>query len=312
MSWAAIIRIVASVFFGFAALQANAGDQGPLNTVCFDTSDAVRLCYAEHLSGDASAPILVFIPGWTMPASLWEKQLAYFSGKYPVVAFDPRGQGASAAPDFGYTLERRVQDIKELLDRFPDRSFILVGWSLAVFEALAYVREYGESRLRGLVLVDSSIGEGPEVPARTGENPFFEELRTNREETLRKFVAAIFQQDPGTQVQDRVLASALKTDVEDSIRLLSYPRPRTYWKETIDAIALPILYLITPRWSDQANELTRRHPQATAHIFEHAGHALFWDEADQFNQALHDFIERLGDAVPLRQAPLLTSRRAAP
>ena len=289
------------MLFGVAALQANAETPtNTLHTLCFDTSDAVRLCYVERLPGDASTPILVFIPGWTMPAFLWEKQLAFFSGKYPVVAFDPRGQGASATPDFGYTLERRVQDIKELLDRFPERSFILVGWSLAVFEALAYVREYGESRLRGLVLVDNSIGEGPDVPARTGENPFFEELRTRREETLRKFVAAIFQQDPGTRVQEKVLASALKTDVEDSIRLLSYPRPRTFWKETIYAISLPILYLVTPRWSDQAKELTRRHPQATAQIFEHAGHALFWDEADRFNLAIHDFIERLGYATAAR------------
>jgi len=289
------------MLFGVAALQANAETPAnTLHTACFDTSDAVRLCYVERLLGDASAPILVFIPGWTMPAALWEKQLAYFSGKYSVVAFDPRGQGASAAPDFGYTLERRTQDIKELLDRFPERPVILVGWSLAVFESLAYVREYGAGRLRGLVLVDNSIGEGPETPARTGENPFFEELRTNRAETLRKFVAAIFREDPGVQLQDRVLASALKMDVEDSIRLLSYPRPRTYWKETLYTIALPILYLVTPRWTEQATELTHRHPQATSQIFEHAGHALFWDEADPFNRALHDFIERLGYAAVAR------------
>jgi microsomal epoxide hydrolase len=304
MSWAAVIRVVASVLFGVIALQAFAESQEPLHTVCFDTSDQVRLCYVEHLSGDASAPILVFIPGWTMPASLWEKQLAYFSGKYPVVAFDPRGQGASATPDFGYTLERRVQDIKELLDRFPDRSFILVGWSLAVFESLAYVEQYGENRLKGLVLVDNSIGAGPETPARTGENPFFEELRTHRAETLRKFVAAIFRKDPGAEVQEKVLASALKTEVEDSIRLLSYQKPRTYWKETLYTVGLPILYLVTPKLSVQATELTRSHPQATAKIFEHSGHALFWDEADPFNRALHDFIERLGHAAMERQAPI--------
>jgi non-heme chloroperoxidase len=300
MAWTTIVRIAAGMLFGVAALQAYAESQEPLNTVCFDTSDAVRLCYVERLSGDASAPILVFIPGWTMPASLWEKQLSCFSGKYPLVAFDPRGQGASAAPDFGYTLERRVQDIKELLDRFPERSFILVGWSLAVFESLEFVREYGENRLKGLVLVDNSIGEGPDASARTGKNPFFEELRTNRAETLRKFVAAIFRKDPGTEVQGRVLASALKMDVEDSIRLLSYPRPRTYWKESLYTIALPILYLVTPRWGEQAKELTRRHPQATAQIFEDSGHALFWDEADPFNRAIHDFIERLGYAAVAR------------
>ena len=118
-------RIAASLLLGFAICHANAESwTHSMKTFCFDTSDQVRLCYSEQLLTDTSTPLLVFIPGWTMPASLWEKQLAYFSGKYSLVAFDPRGQGASAAPNFGYTLERRVQDIKELLDRFPDRSFL--------------------------------------------------------------------------------------------------------------------------------------------------------------------------------------------
>ncbi len=288
-------RIAASLLLGFALCHANAESRThSMKTVCFDTSDQVRLCYAEQLLADISTPLLVFIPGWTMPASLWEKQLDYFSGKYSLVAFDPRGQGASAAPNFGYTLERRVQDIKELLDRFPDRSFILVGWSLAVLESLAYIEQFGENRLSGLVLVDNSIGEGPDGLARTGENPFFEELRTDRKETMRKFGKAMFRTDPGAKVQDRILASALKTDVEDSIRLLSYPRPRAYWKEIIYGVSKPILYLVTPKLGDQAKNLTQKHPRATAKVFEHSGHALFWDEADQFNWTLHDFIKRLG------------------
>jgi microsomal epoxide hydrolase len=288
-------RIAASLLLGLTLCQANAESRAhPMKTVCFDTSDQVRLCYAEQLLANTSTPLLVFIPGWTMPASLWEKQLAYFSGKYSLVAFDPRGQGASATPNFGYTLERRTQDIKELLDRFPDRSLILVGWSLAVLESLAYIEQYGENRLSGLVLVDNSIGEGPDGPARKGENPFFEELRADRKETMRKFGEAMFRTDPGAKVQDRILASALKTDVEDSIRLLSYPRPRAYWKEIIYGVSKPILYLVTPKLGDQAKNLTQKHPHATAKIFEHSGHALFWDEADQFNWALHDFTKRLG------------------
>jgi microsomal epoxide hydrolase len=286
--------IVVGACFGLTFSQAQAeGQETHLKHTCFDTSDQVRLCYAERLLDDASLPILVFIPGWTMPAAIWEKQLAYFSGKTSIVAFDPRGQGASTAPDFGYTLERRVQDIRELLERFPERSFILVGWSLAVLESLAYVEQYGESRLRALVLVDNSIGEGPAGAASSGKNPFFEQLRTKRKETVRSFAQAIFRTRPGSRMQEQILASALKMRVEDSIRLLSYPKPRAYWKEIIYQVSIPILYLVTSKWGDQANALTQRHPNATARIFEQSGHALFWDEADQFNLAIDDFVRRL-------------------
>src|SRR5439155_20800358 len=57
----------------------------------FVTSDSVRLHY---LSG-GSGPTIVFVPGWTMPAEIWEPQLRYFVRSHRVIALDPRSQGAS-------------------------------------------------------------------------------------------------------------------------------------------------------------------------------------------------------------------------
>ncbi|MGC1476594.1 MAG: alpha/beta hydrolase, partial [Terriglobales bacterium] len=60
----------------------------------FKTSDGVRIHYLEAGSG---RPI-VFIPGWTMPAWIWQKQIDEFSKKYHVIAVDPRSQGESDKP----------------------------------------------------------------------------------------------------------------------------------------------------------------------------------------------------------------------
>jgi microsomal epoxide hydrolase len=267
-----------------------------MKSVCFATSDAVQLCYVEHLLDDIRHATLVFIPGWSMPASIWERQLEHFSGRHSLLAFDPRGQGRSAAPDYGYTLERRTRDLQELLDRFPGRTFILVGWSLAVLESIAYIDHYGQDRIRGLVLVDNSVGEGPEPPPRKGENPFFVELRTQREETLRRFIDAIFRTDPGDAQRTTLLTSALKTDVEDSLRLLSYDKPRSYWRDILYRVRTPILYLVTPRWQAQAERVAKRHGDAQVDIFSTAGHALFWDEADRFNAVLENFLARINGA----------------
>lgn len=287
-------RIAASLCLGLVISLADAEEHtSPMNTVCFDTSDRVRLCYAEQALADKSKPLLVFIPGWTMPASIWSKQLAFFSGRYPLVAFDPRGQGKSDVPGFGYTLERRVQDIHELLERFPEHTCVLIGWSLAALETLAYVDRYGSGRLGGLILVDSSIGEGPGDSSGKSNNPFFASLRMQREQTLRNFVTDIFHTRVDAGLKAQVLASALKTDVEDSIRLLSYGMPRSYWKEAVYRYSGPVLYLVTPRYDPQASLLARKHPQATTQIFKHAGHALFWDEADQFNQSVQAFVAGL-------------------
>ncbi len=54
----------------------------------FTTSDGVRLHYLEAGSG----PAIVFVPGWTNSAWIWEPQIRNFSKKYRVVAPDPRFQ----------------------------------------------------------------------------------------------------------------------------------------------------------------------------------------------------------------------------
>src|SRR5437016_3126535 len=79
----------------------------------FVTSDSVRLHFLS--GGSGTGPTIVFVPGWTMPADIWEPQLRYFVRSARVVALDPRSQGSSQrTPDGNYT-DRRAQDIHELI-----------------------------------------------------------------------------------------------------------------------------------------------------------------------------------------------------
>src|SRR3954468_16068396 len=98
----------------------------------FLSSDGVRLHYLE--AGPADAHTLVFVPGWTMPAWIWMPQILGFAHRYHVVAFDPRGQGDSAAPASGYEPARRGRDVFELISRLGGQSVVVVGWSLGVLD----------------------------------------------------------------------------------------------------------------------------------------------------------------------------------
>ena len=94
----------------------------------FTTSDGVKLHYLESGAG----PTILFVPGWTMPANIWQPQIEYFSRNYHVVAIDPRSQGDSdKTPDGNYP-GRRAQDYKELIDHLGGSPVVMVGWSLAV------------------------------------------------------------------------------------------------------------------------------------------------------------------------------------
>ena len=77
----------------------------------FRSSDGVRLHYTANGKGE----VIVLVPGWTMPASIWTPQIEHLSQHYRVVAFDPRSQGSSAIAKSGHNVERRAQDIGEAL-----------------------------------------------------------------------------------------------------------------------------------------------------------------------------------------------------
>ena len=81
----------------------------------FVTSDGARLHYLE--AGPAEARTVLLVPGWTMPAWIFDRQIAALETRFHVLALDPRGQGLSEVAPYGYAYQRRGRDIAELIDR---------------------------------------------------------------------------------------------------------------------------------------------------------------------------------------------------
>ena len=261
------------------------------------TSDGVRLSLLERRpAGTAApdrtdtgaAPTIVLLPGWCMPATIWQEQLFGLGERWATVAVDPRGQGESQVPGFGYTADRRADDLHEVLQGL-DR-VVLVAWSLGVLEALQYVHRHGSGQLLALALVDNSIGEPP-VPKGNGR--FLQDLREARAPAIDRFVRSMFARPPPASLIEQMRASALRMPLEASLALLTYPLPREHWRELVHSFDRPLAYLITPRYREQAQHLRQARPQVMVEIFEHAGHALFVDEAQRFNRLLAGWIERL-------------------
>lgn len=254
----------------------------------FTTSDGVRLHVID--AGPAQGRTVLLVPGWTMPAWIFQAQLSGLArAGYHAVALDPRGQGDSDVPLGGYNHVRRGQDIAELIQRLP-QPVVLVGWSLGVLDSLAYVTNAGDSALAGLVLIDNSIGEEPApVPGRI---PAARAPRLARDEQMRRFVTGMFRSSPGQDYLERLTDAALRTPPEAAAALVNYPVPRTYWRSAVYSVSKPVLYVVRPKFEAQAANFVARAPNAETVLFTQAGHALFVDEPDKFNDVLVSFIRR--------------------
>ncbi len=257
----------------------------------FKTSDGVTLSYLEAGAGNQT---IVFIPGWVMPAAIFQKQLLTLSEKFRVLALDPRSQGQSELTQLAHDPARRTQDMDEFLKSAGVKNFILAGWSLGVLEALDYVARYQPRGLKGLMLIDNSIGEG-KPPAARGSN--FQQTMNDpkkREPYLRKFSLAMFHSPPPPEMLQAIIDSTLRVPPKTAIQLMNQPYPRTYWRETVEKQNIPVMYSVTPRLTEQAMALKAKRPPelVTVLIFDNAGHALFVDQAGKFNQAALLFSEK--------------------
>ncbi len=251
-------------------------------------SDGTRLHVQD--SGPAGAPVILFVPGWTMPAWIWEPQIRFFARNYRVLAFDPRGQGASDVPATGYDHIRRGKDIGDVIAQLAPSPPVIVAWSLGVLDTLAYAHTHGDARLAGLVLVDNSVGEepapvpGPHRPSTAPKPP--------HEQAMRQFVRSMFRQPQSAAYLERLTQATLRTPEPAAKALLAYPVPRSFWRDAVYATQRPVMYVVRPRWAGQAQNLARNRAGTETDIFYEAGHALFVDEPARFNQLVDGFIRR--------------------
>jgi non-heme chloroperoxidase len=235
----------------------------------FTTSDGVKLHYLESGAG----PAILFVPGWTMPANIWQPQIDYFSRNYHVVAIDPRSQGDSEkVPDGNYP-GRRAQDYKELIDHLGVQQVVMVGWSLAVSESLTYVQMFGTYKLSGLVLVDLGIytvSTPEELSRRYEQSHTFQSSRRLYTET---FVRGMYHKPKSEEYLKSVVEASLKTP-------------------TSTGINIPVLAVMTTNNRAAAELIASAVPGGQGEVFEDAGHCLFVDDADRFNTLLETFVKK--------------------
>lgn len=254
----------------------------------FMTSDGVKLHYLESGTG----LIILFVPGWTMPAEIWRPQIEYFSRKYHVVAVDPRSQGASDKPAEGNYPGRRAQDYKELIDHLGGAPVVMVGWSLAVHEALTFVEMFGTNQLSGLVLVDLQVYTPSTQEERDRRYTMLHNFQADRKQFAATFVRGMYHKPQTEQYLETVTAASLKTPTNSAVAMLAEFAVKNDLRPVLPKLNIPVLGVMTENNRATVDLIRSSVPGAQAEVFEDAGHCLFVDDADRFNTVLDNFLKK--------------------
>src|SRR5262245_29524026 len=124
----------------------------------FLTVHGLRLHYLDW--GNAGAPPVVWVHGYTSSAEAFNAPARYFQEYCHSIALDVRGHGESAwSPAGAYQYSDQVGDLEDLVKQLGLERFTLVGTSMGGLIAMTYAGAHPERLVR---LVINDIGPDPE------------------------------------------------------------------------------------------------------------------------------------------------------
>jgi pimeloyl-ACP methyl ester carboxylesterase len=290
------------------------------------TADGVEL-HVEVIDGDAGAPddlTLVFVHGFCLDMGTFHFQRKEFAGRYRTVLYDQPGHGKSGRLHRGeYTLDALGHALGAVLDKTtPAGRVVFVGHSMGGMAVMALAEqapELFEQRVAGVVLISTSAGNLdqvnfglPEVVARF-RHPLLPLVRNagkitaavvDRARTASTDLAWLLTRRYGfgTARPSPVLVSYVErmnsttsTDVIARYVRTLYAHARLLALAALRSVPVLVICgdvdVLTPL--AHSEEICTALPDAEMVVVEGGGHVVLLEHADEVNEALAAFLERV-------------------
>jgi non-heme chloroperoxidase len=244
------------------------------------TSSGIKIHYLQ--SGDAtSTRALILIPGWRRPAYLWKEQLTKFAPATRVIAINPRSQGPSTTAFEGNTPESRATD-------------------LHAQDVSAYLQQFGDSSVAGIVLVDSPVSAGAD------ELDIHKEFSKVMISTMSLYanhpaelsqgmVQSLFKKPHPDLDLAKIAKDIQRTPTDVGVAMLvadifgadRRPAPAKFTKPAL------VIASAESRLLDVQQEMQKTIPNSKMVVVPDANHAVFVDAPEIFDAALKSFLDSL-------------------
>ena len=277
----------------------------PYLNVAEENGSPIELHYTDHGVG---APV-VLVHGWPLSGRMWEKQLFPLAeAGHRVIAYDRRGFGQSSQPLDGYDFDTFAADLNALLEQLDLKDVTLVGFSMGGGEVARYLGTYGAGRVKAAVFA----GAVPPYIHKTEGNPdgwiddaTVEQFCAGVRHDRLAFLDGLFVQyfgvgettdlvsEPMRAFHVQIAATASPKATLDCIGAFAY----TDFRADMPKITVPTLVLHSDADTLVPFEASgkRTHelvPDSRLALIEGAPHGFNITHAEQFNQALLDFLAR--------------------
>jgi non-heme chloroperoxidase len=252
----------------------------------------IKIHYLEAGSGERN---LIFIPGWTMPAEVWQEQIPYFAAReFHVFAYDPRSQGETTKTDISNTIHQQAADLHAFLQALKIEHSYLVGWDSAVAVLLDYLSSPEAIRPEGLVFVDGSPTalKTEDCPGNTTikqARTFILDFQEKRAKAAETYVHSLFKLNNSQILHKELTDASIKTPLSAAFALF-FDLFTGDWRLGLARVPVPSLIVTTVENRRLGEYMQAKTPRSKLEVIEDAGHAIFLDKPQAFNQILESFL----------------------
>lgn len=226
----------------------------------------------------------------------WHRQLDDFSERHRVLVYDQRGFGRSSLPNPTFEAVDLVNDLQELLNALSIAQTVLVGQSLGGGVALRFTLAHPE-RVRALVLANTVSGvstpEGAENLRRLASHLERAGLETVvRRRSPIMFTPAFVRSHPDEVAgYEQMRLENTAVGYASAVRAIVRMAPPVDFNQ----ISCPTLIIAgSYDWSlsiEAAQTMQQMIPGAELKVLE-TGTASAWEQPEEFNRAVLEFLER--------------------
>lgn len=257
----------------------------------------MNLFYKTHGEGEP----IILIPGFASGAWTWFRQIEDLSKEFQVITFDPRGIGNSKASDEdlqNLLMKNFVEDVLRILDELKTEKVNVLGASFGGFVAQEFALCFPE-RINKLILACTTAGGKKHVkPDIEILRSFTPDPNLSVGESIRKFIRPAFTNEFNEQHADEVenvCRMREQSVVSDAVYMAQLNVAFTFdSSEKLNEIQNETLVITGDNDSvvpmENSVNLAEKIPNARLEIIENGSHLFFIENADEFNQAVKEFL----------------------
>lgn len=257
----------------------------------------LEVSYTDN--GPEEGSVIIFIHGFPLNKTMWDKQLDALKEDYRVISYDIRGHGDSEIGKDDFSIDIFVTDLLNLMAKLKIAKASLCGLSMGGYIALNAIENHPD-RFDALVLSDTHcIADPPKVKQKRMDT--IESIKAfGVEKYVNEIIVNLFAPESFTNqikaisnVKDIILDTC-ELSLSRTLLALSLRKATC---EKLPEITIPVLFIVgeedkitPPEVSELMHEKIK---DSDLHIISHAGHLSNLEKPDEFNEQLKLFFAKV-------------------